>query len=259
MIVTLPLLSAPLALAVSTVSLSKTVFFIRHGQSEGNAAGSDKDSADPRWLDCPLTSRGITQAKSWQPHMPAWGVDAVLVSPLFRALQTAAIIFQNAPPRLRLRITPSAREGWWQDSENRGRLAAGLHTGTKTGAADEPIGWRPLASLPGADRIEGIESVESPTPAAWDPEDEEAFLALNPAAAEVCWIASLGRLEEEIMACEGDTLAVVCHWGVMKALLEVEAPNCGVVRSTWRMDDQTNEIKREACEDVWVPPMDRRV
>ena len=245
--------------ALAASQHGKTVYFIRHGQSEGNAAGLDKDHADPQYLDSPLTSRGRTQARSWHPAVNSWCIEIVLVSPLIRALETAAILFERVPSGVSIQITPSAREGWWTASENRGRLAAGLLAGTETGAAGEPVRWPAISDLPASERIVGLERVEAPSPAAWDPVDENEFLALSPATAEACWIASLGRLEDEIMACDASTIAVVCHWGVIKAFLEVNAPNCGVVKTRWWVDERTRALEREVCEPALTPPMDQIV
>ena len=93
------------------VQASKTVFFIRHGQSEANCA-IGKDMQDQRWLDSRLTSLGRKQASHWQGLAPQWDVDAILVSPLCRTMETASLVFGNIPDAS-FTLTPSAREGWF--------------------------------------------------------------------------------------------------------------------------------------------------
>ena len=174
------------------------------------------------------------------------------MSPLIRALQTATTIFDCVDGDLKIRITPSAREGWWEASENRGRLAAGLRAGTATGAAGEDQKWPALTELPSHHRICGLESVETPTPFVYEPEQEAALVAqLGPEFAAYqgsgpfgsCFVATLAALEREIMESDANVMAVVCHWGVVRAMTDVsDPPNCCVIRTSWRLDGDTGPV-----------------
>ena len=79
------------------------VYFIRHGQSEFNAAydGGDKD---PMIFDAPLTDKGIRQAEEAKSLVANLGIKQVITSPLTRAIQTSLCIFGNSAP-----ITVAAR------------------------------------------------------------------------------------------------------------------------------------------------------
>lgn len=76
------------------LNLPKTLYLIRHAESEGQAAGRrglDRQH-DPRLRDCPLTDLGVTQAatnieSTLGPDGMAQ-IELVVTSPLTRALQT---------------------------------------------------------------------------------------------------------------------------------------------------------------------------
>ncbi len=73
-----------------------TIFFIRHGQSEFNAAFQGE--ADPLIFDAPLTTLGFEQAKKARETIADLGITRVISSPLTRALQTAQTIFDGIAP-----------------------------------------------------------------------------------------------------------------------------------------------------------------
>ncbi len=60
----------------------------RHGESEGNFAGSLQGSR----FDTPLSARGSRQAKYLAVRLAGEAIDAVWASPLIRARETAAIV-----------------------------------------------------------------------------------------------------------------------------------------------------------------------
>ena len=60
----------------------------RHGESEGNFAGSLQGSR----FDTPLSARGIRQAEHLAIRLEGEAIDAVWASPLIRARETAAIV-----------------------------------------------------------------------------------------------------------------------------------------------------------------------
>jgi broad specificity phosphatase PhoE len=73
------------------------VYFIRHGQSEFNAAHITGDS-DPMIFDAPLTEKGRMQAAEAKALVADLGIKQVITSPLTRAIQTALCIFDNIAP-----------------------------------------------------------------------------------------------------------------------------------------------------------------
>ena len=74
-----------------------TVYLIRHGQSEFNAAHNDGDP-DPMIFDAPLTEKGRMQAEQARAAVMELGIQQVITSPLTRAIQTALTIFQGIAP-----------------------------------------------------------------------------------------------------------------------------------------------------------------
>jgi broad specificity phosphatase PhoE len=84
---------------------TKTVYLIRHGQSQGQMAkkkGLDR-KRDPSLVDCGLTKSGIQQAHDIALLLQQMSggvvprIDLVVSSPLTRALQTAILGFQDYP------------------------------------------------------------------------------------------------------------------------------------------------------------------
>src|ERR1700687_3125532 len=60
----------------------------RHGESEGNFAGSLQGSR----FDTPLSARGTSQAEYLAIRLGGEAIDAVWASPMIRARETAAIV-----------------------------------------------------------------------------------------------------------------------------------------------------------------------
>lgn len=75
-----------------------TIYLIRHGQSEFNAAFALQRPADPMIFDAPLTDLGIQQAQSAKQQMAERGIEHVIASPMTRAIQTAMHIFGDDHP-----------------------------------------------------------------------------------------------------------------------------------------------------------------
>lgn len=69
----------------------QTIYFVRHGQSEANLAGLVAGSE----LESPLTPKGIEQAKATGQQLKSKSIDAIISSPMQRALQTAITIGQE--------------------------------------------------------------------------------------------------------------------------------------------------------------------
>lgn len=72
------------------------IYFIRHGQSEFNAAF--KGEVDPLIFDAPLTNLGFEQAFEARIAVNSLNITRVITSPLTRAIQTAQTIFDKTAP-----------------------------------------------------------------------------------------------------------------------------------------------------------------
>ena len=87
-----------------------TVILVRHGQSEGNAAGIIQG-----WLDTPLTEEGRSQADLAGQTLKNVDVKAVYASPLSRAFDTGQAIASHHG--LDLITDPDLREQRWGEAE----------------------------------------------------------------------------------------------------------------------------------------------
>lgn len=78
-------------------------WFLRHGQTDHNAAGLSQGS-----VDIPLNATGRAQAERAGPLLAGRGVQRIISSPLLRALETAEII--NEFLRVDLNVDANLRE-----------------------------------------------------------------------------------------------------------------------------------------------------
>ena len=85
------------------------VLLLRHGQSETNA--TQRDMPDP-----PLTKLGRVQASAWKGAIGRFGAEAVLVSPLRRALETALLAYDQVD--VPIVVCRHARELGWGEQAN---------------------------------------------------------------------------------------------------------------------------------------------
>lgn len=119
----------------------KLVWFFRHGESAANVAKAEAAEADslrgdgratataaykvdPALADAPLTERGLEQARQGAAAIAGWRVQPELIvcSPLTRALQTAALLFEPALlSGTPLVVRPELREYFGHLIEARGR------------------------------------------------------------------------------------------------------------------------------------------
>jgi broad specificity phosphatase PhoE len=83
-----------------------SIYLIRHAQSEFNAV-FDASKPDPMIFDAPLSKLGEQQAAETQSRIHHYDITDVIVSPLTRTLQTAALIFGNTRP---FKINATVRE-----------------------------------------------------------------------------------------------------------------------------------------------------
>jgi len=73
------------------------IYFIRHGQSEFNAAYT-RGEADPMIFDPRLTAQGRQQAEDIRSEVASLGIKHVISSPLTRAIQTSLLAFEGIAP-----------------------------------------------------------------------------------------------------------------------------------------------------------------
>ena len=177
------------AVAASGSGGPSRVILLRHGQSEANATRRDMP-------DALLTELGCVQARAWKGAIGRFGAEAVLISPLRRAIQTALLAYDKVD--VPLELCRHARELWWDEQAN-------------TPSTPETL-RELLKELPRGDEVCGVE--EALVETADTPQTEHESIEAMKAVLQ-------GRSE--------DCIAVVCHWGVINALCGDGADNCTVV------------------------------
>ena len=75
---------------------AKSILCIRHGESTFNAAWRETP-VDPLYYDAPLSETGIAQVRRARTSVRDFPVELVITSPLTRALQTTAGLFEAHP------------------------------------------------------------------------------------------------------------------------------------------------------------------
>jgi broad specificity phosphatase PhoE len=91
----------------------RRVVLVRHGATDWSEVGRHTG-----WTDIPLNADGLRQAAMLGPRLAQWSFDAVLCSPLQRAVATC----ESAGQRHRARIDPDLRE--WNYGDYEGLTAA---------------------------------------------------------------------------------------------------------------------------------------
>lgn len=91
--------------------MTKTIYLVRHGESQGNYRGFFQG-----WLDCRLTDEGIKQAELLASFLYSRGIQCIISSPLIRAYETAQIIARkcNIETVIRLEEFKELNCGIWQ-------------------------------------------------------------------------------------------------------------------------------------------------
>ena len=87
----------------------KSILCIRHGESTFNAAWR-ATGVDPLHFDAPLSEVGAEQVRLARVHLRSVPVELVVSSPLTRALQTAAGLFEDHPHAPRIIVSALPRE-----------------------------------------------------------------------------------------------------------------------------------------------------
>ena len=78
---------------MSAMSIIKTLYFVRHGETELNAAGVLQGSG----TDLGLNSRGRQQAEYLRDHLASCDFDLAVTSNLMRSMETAKIVLEKYP------------------------------------------------------------------------------------------------------------------------------------------------------------------
>lgn len=168
------------------------IVLVRHGESEWNVRFS-RTRRDPGIRDAPLTETGRQQARAAAFELRARGVRRLIASPYRRALETASILAEalDAP----IAVDPLFGE----------HAAFSCDEGTPRTEL-EPL-------FPHIDL--------SHVPELWWPELEEPVTAMR---------RRMGAARAVLQALDGDApTAVVCHWGVIRALTGQTVANCAIV------------------------------
>ena len=98
----------------------KTIYYVRHGESEGNAADLLMGSKD----DLPLTALGERQAHEASPMLRQKPISLIVSSPLKRALRTAQIIAEDIGYKDEILTSPLLAERDFGDLSGKPRKEA---------------------------------------------------------------------------------------------------------------------------------------
>jgi broad specificity phosphatase PhoE len=174
------------------------MLLVRHGQSEFNAVYA-QTRIDPGIPDPKLTEEGRRQAANAAAMLAAHGVTRVLASPYTRAIETAEIIARNLG--IDISIEPLVRE----------RAAFHCDIGTPREALKSRFPALDFAHL------------DDPW---WH---DHVALGCEESEAQ---IHDRGLLFRRQAAClpDRDTVAVVTHWGFIRAVTGIEAKNAEILR-----------------------------
>ena len=94
---------------MSAALTPKSILCIRHGESTFNAAWR-ATGVDPLHFDAPLSEVGAAQVRLARVRLRSLPVELVVSSPLTRALQTAAGLFEDHPHAPRILVSALPRE-----------------------------------------------------------------------------------------------------------------------------------------------------
>lgn len=193
---------------------SPRLLLIRHGRSEMNEYLSqaeqtwgDPDFIDPELCDTPLTSVGLLQASQLNIKLrqSPTKIDLLISSPLTRALQTAETGFDNVVFSQRM-VSPLASERVFLSSD--------------TGSQPQEL----VKRFPGWD----IENTVGDTwwytseTEEWRPPGNYAC----PGEPAVVFYDRMRTLLEFLKSREENSIALVAHWGVIRALSGASLNNC---------------------------------
>ena len=209
-----------------------TVTFIRHGESVANVfrnRGYVPENID--LYDSPLTDNGRNQCKNAQKFVDTMSFDTIFVSPLVRACETAAIIFENKENKLH--IKRCCREIQHNSPECQGRLMHDLIHGTY----GEIQNYRPaLKNMPGGlQKFQNLEKIEHWTHR-WNVGNT------NEHSANAKNIEKLLRL---IFKCKNTHICIVCHGSVIKTVTNMNVHNCGILQCKFDSSQEGIHVEKQ--------------
>ncbi len=173
------------------------IYFIRHGESEFNAAHNDGEK-DPLIFDAPLTERGQRQAQALKSQFAELSIKQVITSPLTRAIQTTLCIFEDSVP---ITVTEKHRE----------LLTHSCDVGRSPADLQQDFPTLSFTHLPERWWHHG-------------PENENG-VAVEP---EEVFLRRIAAFERGLVQIEQRPLAVVGHGNVFKAIIGRTMHNCEV-------------------------------
>lgn len=220
--------------------MSVCIYFIRHGESEANVFDKLTHNVYDRLMklqcfsseidtmlqDPCLTINGIMQSKMCGDKISKVKFDSVLCSPLFRAIQSAAYIFEYNSCKIELCI--QAREIEWDCYECKGRLLKDIENGIIPNSNSR----RPrLDDLPnGKNKFENLESIENNS-MYWNPKLEET---LDYEELKIKMHENIQNFYKLLEKYENKTIAVVCHGNLISELLKIHyINNCQIVKCSY--------------------------
>jgi len=174
------------------------MLLVRHGQSEFNAVYA-RTRVDPGIPDPKLTDEGRRQAQEAAAKLAVHGVTRVLASPYTRAIETAEIIARSLG--VGVAIEPLVRE----------RAAFHCDIGTPREMLKSRFPTLDFAHL------------EDPW---WH---DHVTLGVEESEAQILNRGRLFRRQAAALP-DRDTVAVVTHWGFIRAVTGIEAKNAEILR-----------------------------
>ncbi|CCD65803.1 Phosphoglycerate mutase family protein [Caenorhabditis elegans] len=90
--------------------MSRTIWLVRHGQRVDNVDKKWKANNDAKWDDPELTLRGKQQAHEVGKHFANMNIEAIVVSPFTRCIETAAQIVAMMENKAKICVEPGLME-----------------------------------------------------------------------------------------------------------------------------------------------------
>ena len=196
---------------------TKTIYFIRHGQSLANASTS-VNTHKLEFVDTKLSRKGILQAIELSSLLKSIiDIEIIITSPLTRAIQTANHVF----PKKKIFVDSKLRETYWDMMECRVLPNSRIDLTLQEILPDVIIDESSIKLLD--DRLDKFWQIEDE----WNLLSEYAYDEIYNRSRE----ATAG-IFPMLMARNETIIAVVAHSGVLLSLLQVDARNCGTYRVT---------------------------
>eukprot|EP00747_Dinoflagellata_sp_TGD_P184908 gnl/TRDRNA2_/TRDRNA2_41008_c0_seq1.p1 gnl/TRDRNA2_/TRDRNA2_41008_c0~~gnl/TRDRNA2_/TRDRNA2_41008_c0_seq1.p1 ORF type:complete len:306 (-),score=57.42 gnl/TRDRNA2_/TRDRNA2_41008_c0_seq1:65-982(-) len=227
----------------------KLLWLFRHGQSTGNVAKEAARAADRKaweldptaaptaemryisstdYIDAPLTELGLEQARAARLQIAAWALKPTLIvaSPLTRAIQTAAIVFEDLlkSGSAQLVIRPELREFFPDNNENSGRTLQELRRCQLLQALAR---WADV-------KLALSDEAVAEWGEAWDAGWADGAGAWQAHCGDPARLANLSAWLEQQPA---SRVVMVCHWGTINNFLN---------RQPW-----ADHLPREEVQERW--------